>query len=287
MAMIGLQAGPWALVVDPATGGQLVSMRWQDVPILRPAVGAGVLDGGGFAMVPFSNRIAGSRFAWGGQVVTLAPNHPAAPAEPVLHGFGWVQPWAIAGQGPDRLALRLELPAGAWPWPMRAEQGITLTDAEAIWWLALTNLGDTPMPAGLGFHPFFPRDAGTRLIARHRGEWQTDEACLPTRLHSRPAAIDWWDGQPVGTRLVDTVYTGREGPLLIHWPERGLSLALRPSDDLPFTTIYVPPGADFFCAEPVSHMTDAFNRPGPDSGMRLLAPGERWQVEMRLQPGWL
>jgi galactose mutarotase-like enzyme len=31
----------------------------------------------------------------------------------------------------------------------------------------------------------------------------------------------------------------------------------------------------------VSHDTDAFNRPGEDGGLRVLAPGETLQGEMR------
>ena len=37
---------------------------------------------------------------------------------------------------------------------------------------------------------------------------------------------------------------------------------------------YTPENAGFFCVEPVSHMTDAVNRDGPDTGLHWLAPGE-------------
>ncbi|MBT8426880.1 MAG: hypothetical protein KJO02_02500, partial [Erythrobacter sp.] len=79
------------------------------------------------------------------------------------------------------------------------------------------------------------------------------------------------------------VYTEREGPLTIEWPERGIGLMMVPSDDLAFTTVYVPTGEDFFCVEPVTHMTDAFNRDLPDSGTRLLEAGESWSVDLRLE----
>jgi aldose 1-epimerase len=41
--------------------------------------------------------------------------------------------------------------------------------------------------------------------------------------------------------------------------------------------VYTPPGQSFFCAEPVSHITDAFNLAAAgqrDTGMLTLAPGE-------------
>src|SRR5207249_4729919 len=128
------------------------------------------------------------------------------------------------------------------------------------------------MPAGLGFHPYFERSPATRYRGMHRGDWQNSPDCLPLSLTEFPTPRDWWNGEPVGTRTVDTVYTGRDGPLRIDWPERRMGLVMEPSDSLPFTVVYTPEDADFFCVEPVSHMTDAVNRTGGDSGLAWLEP---------------
>ena len=37
--------------------------------------------------------------------------------------------------------------------------------------------------------------------------------------------------------------------------------------------VYTPPGEDFFCVEPVSHMTDAINRMDGDDRHRLAHAG--------------
>jgi hypothetical protein len=50
-----------------------------------------------------------------------------------------------------------------------------------------------------------------------------------------------------------------------------------PSPPRPPCLVYTPPGQPFFCVEPVSHVTDAFNLAAagqPDTGMRTLQPGE-------------
>jgi aldose 1-epimerase len=49
--------------------------------------------------------------------------------------------------------------------------------------------------------------------------------------------------------------------------------------------VYVPPGRDFLAFEPVSHMTDAFNRAARGesrTGMRVLPPGEAFSCTMRI-----
>ena len=51
--------------------------------------------------------------------------------------------------------------------------------------------------------------------------------------------------------------------------------------------IFTPAGEDFFCAEPVSHCTDAFNlaAAGADgTGMAVLAPGAELSGTVTLSP---
>ena len=154
-------------------------------------------------------------------------------------------------------------------------QGVRLT-------LAVRNLADRAMPVGLGFHPYFPRTGRTILHARHRGECRNDGDCLPLDVTMQDQPTDWWHGQPVARRKVDTVYVGREGPLAITWPERGLQVVVECDPVLAHTAVLVPAGADRFCAEPVSHVTNAVNRPLGDWAMPALAPDAEVAASIRL-----
>ena len=279
--MILLEAGQSTLEIDPALGGSIVSARWGSVDMMRPARDGGVLGASSFPLVPYSNRISGSAFEWRGEHIALRPNHPGDPDCPAIHGVGWSSEWAVAER--DVSSAMLELLHSAdrdWPWSFRARQQFNLLPDGIELSLSIENISDSAMPAGLGFHPFFPLTERTIYRGLHLGEWATDDRCIPTQLASAAEPRDWWQGEPVASRNVDTVYTGREGELEIDWPERGIGLRMRPSDGLQFTTVYVPEGEDFFCVEPVSHMTDAFNRDGGDSGMRVLEPIEEWSVAL-------
>jgi aldose 1-epimerase len=51
--------------------------------------------------------------------------------------------------------------------------------------------------------------------------------------------------------------------------------------------VYTPPGEAFFCVEPVSHITDAFNLAAAgrtDTGMLSLLPGESVRATLTLTP---
>jgi aldose 1-epimerase len=264
-------AGDYRLVIDPARGGSVAAFTWRGQNLFRPTCGPSILDTGSFPLVPFSNRIAHGRFG----DVTLTPNLPGSDHPHPLHGFGWLSAWRVIADD----SIEHIYQGGEWPWAYRAVQKFTLNEDGVEMALTLTNLADAPMPAGLGFHPYFPRTPDAVYRGLHRGEWQNTPDCLPERLDEKEHAVDWWNGQPVGTRAVDTVYTGRSGNLEILWPSRQLALEIAPSGNLPFTVVYTPKDADFFCVEPVSHETDAINR----GGLPLLAPGGTMTARMTLR----
>ena len=52
--------------------------------------------------------------------------------------------------------------------------------------------------------------------------------------------------------------------------------------------IYIPPGQDYFCVEPVSHANDGFNlaaRGVAGTGVRVLQPGETLRGSLRFTVG--
>lgn len=274
-----LAAGDYRLVLDPALGGSIARFDWRGMPLLRPSAGASILDAACFPLVPFSNRIANGRFAAGGREIQLSPNMPSVSALHPLHGYGWLAPWVVVAAGAATATLAHTNEGGDWPWPYRAEQCFSLTETGISIRISLTNMADNAMPAGLGIHPYFPRNGETRYRGLHCGEWLSDGDCLPVSLDLREVARDWWQGRSVASRSVDTVYVGRSGALEIVWPDRSLALTMTPSPLLGCTAVYVPEDADFFCAEPVSHETNSVNR----EGMQWLAPGAQLDAEIRIQ----
>lgn len=269
--MIDLCNADVRLGVDPARGGGITCFQWRSVDLFRPALAAvsGPLGLASFVLVPFSNRIANARFGWRGETITLHANEPPH----ALHGTGWLAPWSVTRAAADELILHLDHSGPGWPSTWRALQHFRLLPGGYRHQLSLHNTGTRAMPAGLGLHPYFPRP-GARLDAHFAGVWNTSADGLPTDWSPLTAMPDWF-----GNTTIDTVFTGRRGPTAITWPTH--SLTIHPSAGLDFTTIYCPAGADFFCIEPVSHMTDALNRPEiADNGQRSLAPGESFTVSV-------
>lgn len=279
--MLELRSGKYCAIVDPKRGGSLAALDWEDIPILRASRPGSMLDTACFPLVPFSNRIARGAFQFGGRAYKLAPNAPQVDPRNPLHGYGWLSEWQVIEAEGNSAIIEHVHAKGAWPWSYRARQHFTLDDTGLSTQLEVRNLDKKPMPAGLGFHPYFPRNADTVYLGQHRSEWQVDEECLPVSLIQSDRPRDWWEGKPAGARCVDTAYMSRKGALSIKWPDKGIGARVSPSDNLSVTVVYIPESKEFFCVEPVSHETNAINHLG--SGMAILQVGETLQAAMRIE----
>jgi aldose 1-epimerase len=236
-----------------------------------------------FPLVPWSNRIRAGRFTFAGRSVALTANLRGH----AIHGLGYRTSWTVAERTPSEAILEHRHTPGEWPWAYRATQRIALTTSGLDVEMVLTNESETAMPAGLGWHPYFPRTAATTLHARVTGLWLTDAEILPTVCVTPPPDGDPCLGLAVDRVALDNVFVGWDREATITWPERRARLRLTARGPLETLVVYTPPGEAFFCAEPVSHITEAFNLAVTghrDTGMLSLAPGESARAAMSLIP---
>lgn len=272
-----LEAHGWALELLPELGGAVGALNHDGHAILRaaPAGTSDVLATGCFPLVPYANRIAHGRFAFDGQMYRVPLNFGGHPHS--LHGLGWQAEWTVVEAGSDHATLVHAHDGGAgWPWAYRATQRFVLAPGAVRIGLSITNMGDAPMPAGIGLHPYFPCDAETYLTFTAERVWLADETMLPVEPASAEAFGDWSVTAPVaGATLIDNAYEGWDGAVGIGQDWGGLAMR---GEGARVLHLYRPPGADFFCAEPVSHLPDAVNR----GGMDVLAPGATLALEMVL-----
>ncbi|MEJ0015277.1 MAG: aldose 1-epimerase [Acetobacteraceae bacterium] len=286
--MLTMRSGESSLVLAPEIGGSIAGWMRGRVPVLRRPLPDAILAANPrglacFPLVPFSNRIARGRFRWGGVGHTLDRNfgdHPHA-----IHGAGWQSAWQVDAVSPGfaRLTLHHDPHGEAvrhWPFAFAAEQVMTLTGDSLHVAMALRNLHAAPAPAGLGLHPYFPLrhrpgDAAPMLRFAARTVWHNGADALPSDEVPVPAEWDHAGGRAIGTAMLDNCFCGWDGTAEIAWPS-GLRLTIEATGAFRHLIVYTPPGRDFFCVEPVSHMNDAINRMEqvPGHGLRTLAPGE-------------
>ena len=238
-----------------------------------------------FPLLPYSSRIKNGHFSFAGESHQLPLNFGDHPHS--IHGVGWQSLWQVKEHSDNQAVLELSHDGAGWPFPFYASQTFTLENSTLSHEIAITNQADIAAPAGLGMHPYFLRHGRAELRAAVDAVWLTDETCLPTE---RVPCPDHWNlsaGADVDGLLCDNQFESWNRHAQILWPDKNMSLELTASEGIERLVVYAPKNEKFFCVEPVSHMTDAFNRAAncdENTGMRILAPGESWNVSMTLSP---
>jgi aldose 1-epimerase len=280
-------------VIVPSLGAGLASYDLVGAggrtPLFRPCRNpsrAGPFDLANNLLVPWSNRVSGGGFRFNGRFHPLAPNAPGEPFP--IHGNGFSSRWenerAIADSA--EFSLRSDGPG---PFRYEAHATYSLTAGALTMRLSVRNLGVTPLPFGLGFHPWIVRSASTRLKAK------AERVVLETNDHlpageapvaSRPE----WDfaaARLLPSGWINNAFLGWDGRATILWPEQGLELDVEADPPLSTYILYSPSDkADFFCFEPVTHPVDAHNLPGGPAanGLTILAPREAMAATCRFRP---
>ena len=276
-----LRAGALRLALRPDLGGAIAGLWHGSTPILRstePAALTTSRAGGAFPLVPYSNRLGYRRFRWKGRDHTTAPNFDASPHS--LHGVGWLRPWQVESSNALEVVLRCVHAADAdWPFAFEARQYFTLTPQSMSVQMVFTNTADVAQPVGLGWHPYFPRRARSRLHIEVSDRWESDASQLPTRKVAQPG-ID----SDVTHLEFDHCFEGWRGAARI----RDEKFSLQLSSSLAYLVVYTPRDQDYFCIEPVSHLSDAIHRDDPLAhGLKCVAAGERIDATMKLEVGVL
>ena len=267
---LALAGAGWELVLLPALGGAIGALRYRREDVLRPTPDGATdpLQSACFPLVPYANRIAGGRFSFDGREVQLALNFGDHPNS--LHGTGWQSAWTVLESSADAAVLAQDHDGGdGWPWAWRAEQAFALDAAGLSVTLTLTNRADTPMPAGIGLHPYFALQPGTMLRLSAARAWLTDDLQIPNRPVPADHFGNWTAGASISEAgFIDHSYEGWDG--LATLDRGGCSIRVS-ADGARDLHLYHPEGESFCCLEPVSHLPDAFNRPG--AAFDVLAPG--------------
>lgn len=285
---ISLAGDGWQAGVLPGAGGQLTSLDFEGLEVLRkaPPGSSDPLLAACFPLVPYANRIAGGRFPLAAAMVQMPSNFP--PELSSVHGLGWQEKWDAAPHAEFECTLdhchpglgpapwRTELTT--WPWAYQAQQRVRLGPQGCSITLGVTNWSNRLMPAGLGLHPYFRRRPGTRLCFSASGVMEVDAALIPTGTIAPPDSFgDFAKGATLPSVTIDHSFTGWGGTAEIEDHLGSITLS---ANGAPHLHVFAPGDGSVLCLEPVNHLPDALNRQPVD--MPCLSPGNTTSLTMRI-----
>lgn len=287
--ILSLSSGDFSAALSPRAGGSVLYWRRGNDDLLRPALNGAVDrraadETAMFPLVPYSNRIRGGYFIYWGIRRTVPKNHPFVP-DP-LHGEGWQKEWDVVRNSADSAVLTFEHNGkSGFPFAYEAEQNFQLDGNRFIVSLTLINKGGIPMPCGLGWHPFFPKDEDTVITFKTKNVWAHESAPPRERPIKTPPEWQFDKGLKISELELDTCFGGFDGKAEMAWPSRGRKISMTAYSDFGHVVIWSPAGENFFCVEPVTNATDAFNlasRGIAGTGIKTLEPDESLTETMTL-----
>lgn len=287
--VIHIRDGTLHAEIQPAFGGRVIGLfdqRREDrvdwlVPA-RPAAAVGDkhVKAGCFPMIPYCNRIAGGRFTFEGRDYDVGATHPWDAA---CHGHGFLRAWDVDEATDDAVTISYEYNSPDWPSRYRAQQRFKLVAHQLEVTLSLENIGESPMPAGFGLHPYFPRRQELVFAIDAHGHWPI----LPGFLvgEEEPSPFTGSRRYPASTLASGEAYclSDWRGTAQLRWPKERRHLDIHASPPLSFCVLFAPEGSDAFCLEPSSHIIGAVKiaRPRLQTGMRLLQRGKTLSGSVR------
>lgn len=263
-------SGPFQIGIVPQ-GGAISRIDWirpngqGTINLLRPVSSQAIASGnpsslGCFPMVPFANRLAFAEFDFDGRIVKVPANRPPSPH--AIHGFGRAAEWKIERPTVDTLRFNHKHDDQQSGFVYVAWQEFKVTETDVTIEIGVRHLGRTPMPYGIGLHPWFPGgdDVTVQFIATDC--FGTDEDMLPTARTVIDLGRDFSDGKMIRHHPgLDVHYAGWQREADMIWEDAGYSLKLTASDTLSNLQFYIPEDGKTFCVEPVSHVPNVHNHP--------------------------
>ena len=230
---------------------------------------------GAYVMAPWCNRIAATPTTVDGGLVDLPANFEDGTA---IHGQVYGASWALGSDG----GLSIRGGGDGWPWPYECRLRITAVSTVLTLELSLANLAPTPMPAGIGLHPWFYRPLEVRINADRVIASNTDPRA---RIEPVAGPLDLRALRPMPPSL-DAAWLALGDPAVdLRWPELAVSATLRARTDGELWIVAAsPPGLGAVAIEPQTHAPYGLARRLRAEGgsMPALAPGAtlRLTVEM-------
>ena len=280
LELVRLGGGDLVVEVLPGVGARLHRIRVGAVEILRtpddPAVHvAQPWFWGSYPLAPWCNRVPAGPGRAAGRAIDLPSNFPDGTA---IHGQVAEAAWTDEGGG----RFRIRAGGDGWPWPYEVVQTLVVEPPAFELTLELTNLGDGPMPAGLGIHPWFrnPVDLTIRAASVHPSNLDPSPMPEPVsgeRDRRTPAPL---------TEGVDAAWTDLgDPPVELAWPGDRLRATITTSADVRYIVAARLAGIDATAVEPNTHAPAGLRRLelGEPGGLALVGPGRTLSMTTTLR----
>ena len=281
--------------IVPGRGANVLNIRFGGNEILDGYDTPEELEAGKWGkssiLFPFPNRLADGKFKWQGKQYQFPINNAATGN--AIHGFVRDLPFEVeycflAKDGASiRCFYDYDGSREYYPFPFSLEIEFTISnDGRFRMETEVTNMGDTAMPFGFGWHPYFrlAEAAGAHSLKLPPCEKVViNDNMIPTG--ARSTYSDFSSQKSVGDTVLDACFHNSKttGSPALTLAANGRKLTVKaPANKFPFFQVFTPPHRESIALEPMTCNVDAFNN---KQGLITLEPDKRWKGGLTVDGG--
>ena len=233
---------------------------------------------GGYVMAPWCNRAPAGPVSLAQRLVDLEPNFPDGTA---IHGLVHDRAWTVSDG-----AWQIDVAAGRWPWHHAVRVAYSVVGPRLVIDMAVENRDDAPMPAGLGWHPWFRTPVEVTIPASMVFESNLDSSNEPVPV---AGPFDRRRAGPLASG-VDATWTRLDQPHVeLSWPQLGVRATMTMSATVAFVVAAAPADIAAVAVEAQTHGPDGMRRliDRQAGALTWIPPGASVTGRMELTCAWV
>lgn len=238
-------------------------------------------------LFPFPNRVKDAVYTFEGQSYRLNRNELGR--SHAIHGLLAHEPFEVVSQSKNSVTLAFQYDGSThegYPFPYRFEITYTLKKNTLELEYVAQNTGNTNMPCGFGWHPYFQLEGlkvgELSLTIPDRYGILLDEGLIPIETSN-----ELIEGGEMALRntILDNVFkmaddTKKMSTIILSSPSYQLKIRQERGDGkLNYFILYTPPIRDCIAIEPQTANTNSFNN---GEGLVVLKPNENLSAKIEI-----
>ena len=264
-------------------GARLISLSHEHNDIIKDLDNKPYnLSQAGAILFPFANRIKDGAYSFKGEKYQLECNEPNA--DNAIHGLVFNKTFSldVIDEHADRASVRLSYteknPPEGFPFKYDIEATYTLNESDLTLKVKVLNIGESPFPFNLGWHPYFcVDDFDTSFLAfnSHKQVIFNDDMIA---LGIAEAVIP--NPYSLKDKTLDDCFLLLDKTVEFYTNKQKITIEGKPKSQ--YLQIYAPPGEKRLAIEPMTGISDSFNH---KRGIHILKPyqekSETWKIKFK------
>ena len=228
-------------------------------------------------LFPFPNRLSEGKFTFEKKDYQFPLNDFGQPN--ALHGFMSDKPFQVLSQQGDSLSLHYSYAGDLsyYPFPFDFKTAYTLKPGELVVDITVKNTGDSAIPCGFGWHPYFNIEDDTEIELKDVVKICVDDNQIPTGRSTPYKTME--DRCRVDHLKLDTCFEFLQSDPInttkLFFSDDAV-LEIWQDEHHPYVQIFTPDDGQTMAIEP---MTCSINALGTGVGTKVLETKEAWSFQ--------